>query len=135
MAEPEKASAGNPSSLQTAIFSPFQYSDLKVNLASGYVDDPQKGYLLQSWMHLDAKDLSILEGADGSRSISLVAACVTSDINNAIQDSSFRQCDFSIKKENISWVKEHGLTFSLSLPVKKPGQDSQKVVFRRTMMV
>jgi VWFA-related protein len=115
------AGTQDPGSLQAAIYSPFQYNDLSVNLASGYIQNPQKGYLLQSWLHLDAKNLSILEGKDGSHSISLEAVCVTAGIDNTIQDSNAQQYLFKIKQEEIPWIKENGLRFSISLPVKKPG--------------
>jgi hypothetical protein len=121
MLEPDAASSGISKSLYAAIFSPFQYNDLKVSLASGYIDDPQKGYLLQSSMHLNAQDLSITDGKEGNGAIAIEAASVTSDINNVIKDSDARRYDFGVKKENIPWVKEHGIKFSLKLPVKKPG--------------
>jgi VWFA-related protein len=119
--EPVNAPANISSSLYTAIFSPFQYNDLKINLASGYIDDPQKGYLLQSSMHLNAKDLSITEGTNGSRLMTVEAASVTADVNNDIKDSNAQRYHFDFKEENIPWIREHGIKFMLKLPVKKPG--------------
>jgi hypothetical protein len=119
--EPDDASSGIPRSLYTAIFSPFQHNDLKINLVSGYIDDPPKGYLLQSSMHLNAQDLSITEGKEGKRFISVEAASVTSDVNNFIKDSNARKYTFDFNKEDIAWIREHGIKFSLKLPVKKPG--------------
>jgi VWFA-related protein len=115
------ASSEKIGSLQEAIFSPFRNNALEVNLSSGFIDDPQKGYLLQSWLHVDAKDLSIGEAKGGMHSISLEAACITSNIDNNIQDSSAQRYDYSIKSGDVPWIKEHGLQFSLTLPVKKPG--------------
>jgi VWFA-related protein len=108
-------------SLQEAIFSPFRNNDLEVNLASGFIDDPQKGYLLQSWVHVDARDLSIGEAKGGIHSISLEGACLTSNIDNNILDSSTQRYDYSFKSADVPWIKEHGLQFSIALPVKKPG--------------
>jgi VWFA-related protein len=119
--EPVNAPANISNSLYTAIFSPFQYNDLKINLASGYIDDPQKGYLLQSSMHLNAKDLSITEGKKGNQVMTVEAASVTIDVNNDIKDSNAQRYHFDIKEENIPWIREHGIKFSLKLPVKKPG--------------
>ena len=119
--EPDGIPAGISSSLYAAIFSPFQFDDLKVHLASGYVDDPLKGYLLQSSMHLDARDLSIAERGEGSGLIAVEAASVTADLNNIIKDSNAHRYEFSVKKENIAWIREHGIKFTLALPVKKPG--------------
>lgn len=107
--------------LRQTIFSPFRYNDLKVNLAFGYVDDAPKGYQLRSWLHLDGRDLSVVEEKDGANSITVDTACVTSGMSNYMNDSGNLRYMFRIKKENIAWVREHGLRFSLSLPVKKPG--------------
>lgn len=119
--QPEDASSPISKSLYAAIFSPFQYSDLKVNLASGYIEDQGKGYLLQTSLHLDARDVGLTDGKDGKNLISIEAASVTSDIQNAIRDSSAKRYEFEIQEENIPWWREHGIRFSLRLPVKKPG--------------
>jgi VWFA-related protein len=129
---PADQSSGIPNSLYSAIFSPFQYNDLKISLTSGYVDDPQKGYLLKSSLYLDARDLSIPEGRDGVHPIEIVAASVTSDINNVVKDSNAKRYEFSIKTENIPWLREHGIKFSLSLPVKKPGSYYVRTALRDT---
>jgi VWFA-related protein len=116
-----KTTSEKTGSLQEAIFSPFRNNALEVNLSSGFINDPQKGYLLQSWLHVDAKDLNIGEAKGGMHSISLEAACITSNIDNNIQDSSAQRYDYSFKSGDVPWIKEHGLQFSLVLPVKKPG--------------
>jgi VWFA-related protein len=38
----------NSNPMVEAMNSPFRYNDLKVDLASGYIDDPEKGYLLRA---------------------------------------------------------------------------------------
>ncbi len=118
---PLNMQSGPRSALRDAIFSPFRYNDLKVQLAFGYVEDSSKGYLLRSWLHVDADPLSIVEDADGAGLIRLEAACVTSDVNDFMQGAEILQYAFRIKKENIAWVRKHGLKFSVSFPVKKPG--------------
>jgi VWFA-related protein len=118
--ESENAS-GTSGLLKDAIFSPFRYNALQVNLSSGFICDPQNGYVLQSWLHVDAKDLNIVEGKDGNPSVSLTGLCLTSDVDNDIQDVSSQRYDYYFKKEDIPWIREHGLKFSLILPVKKPG--------------
>ncbi len=112
-----------PDPLQEAMFSPFQYHDLEVNLASGYVDDGDAGYMLRSWLHLDAQNVSFLEKKDEGYFITLETVCVTTDVNGYIQDSGLMHYThvFQIKEDNLSWVKKQGVRFSLLLPVKKPG--------------
>ncbi len=85
------------------------------------MDNPQTGYLLRSWVHLAAENLSIVEDKDQNSFIRIETACVTSDISGNIHDATGMQFDFRVQKENISWVKQHGLGFVQLLPVKKPG--------------
>jgi VWFA-related protein len=118
---PANVTPGDPDTLQTAIFSPFRYNNLDINLASGYIHDSRKGYLVKSWLHLDGKDLSIVEDGSGMQSIMLDAACVALDAENVIQDSGSRRYEYILKNEEVSWVKKHGLKFSLTLPIRNPG--------------
>jgi VWFA-related protein len=108
-------------SLLNVVFSPFGHKELEVNLASGYFDDPKKGYLLRSWINLDAQKLNVTETEDGNHTVTIEALCVTSDINDFIQDVINPRYVFGIKKEDLPWVRAHGIRFSLFLPVKKPG--------------
>jgi len=118
--------------LRQAIFSPFQFTDLKVNLASGFMDNPQTGYLLRSWVHLAAENLSIVEDENQNGFIRIETACVTSDISGNIHDATGMQFEFRVQKENIPWVREHGLGFVQLLPVKKPGAYHVRVAVRDT---
>ena len=117
--------AGAPSEganpLQDAIFSPFLFSDLKVNVASGYIEDPGKGYMLRSWLHLDARDLNMVRKQGEGFILSLETVCLTSDIHGAVRDLNITKFDFRVRDENLAWIVEHGIRFSLSLPVKRPG--------------
>jgi VWFA-related protein len=115
------ASLESPTTMRDAIYYPFQHSDLDVNLASGYIDDPQKGYLLRYSMHLDGKNLIVVEGKDGINSIYVDLACITSSMDKFIQDAGNLKYEFCIKNENVPWIRKHGLRFSLDLPVEKPG--------------
>jgi VWFA-related protein len=110
-----------PITVRDAIYYPFRNSDLDVNLASGYIDDPRKGYLLRYNMHLEGKNLSVVEGKEGNNSIYVDVACITSNMDKFIQDAGNLKYEFRIKNENIPWIREHGLRFSLDLPVKNPG--------------
>ena len=118
--QPVKPST-EPSPLLNVVFSPLSRKELEVSMASGYVQDPKSGYLLRSWLNLDAKNLNSVETKDGDHTIALAALCVTSDVNDYIQDFSSPRYLFGVKKENLQWVRDHGIRFSLFLPVKKPG--------------
>ena len=114
-------SAANP--LQDAIFSPFLNTDINVNMAAGYVKDAQAGYLVRSWIHVDPKDVKIIETEDGGARIDLEMMCLTSDTNGFVQDSRRAQLtiDNVDSPENISLLARHGIRLAMLLPVKKPG--------------
>jgi hypothetical protein len=107
--------------MQEAIFSPFLNKDLKVNLASAYLDDVNAGYVLRSWLNVDARDVTIKEKPGEGYIVKLETVCLTSDLDGRIQDARMLYYDFKIREENISWIREHGIRFSLLLPVKRPG--------------
>ena len=106
-------------SLIDAIYSPFKEDDINVNIATGYIKGDKESYLVRSWIHLDSKDIKIVETGDGGGRAALEAVFVTSDINGNIHDSN--RVEFSLTNINTEWVKKHGIRFSMVLPVKKPG--------------
>jgi len=107
--------------LMTAMFSPFQHKDLKVNLATGFVGNLPKGYMVRAWLHLDGRALGIIDEMDGGRSVSLEASAATTDINGFMQDLGKTQLGFRVNSDEIRWIRDHGFKFVLSLPTKKPG--------------
>lgn len=119
--ENRDAAALDQNPLRDAVFSPFQHRDLRVNLASGYMDDPKAGYLLRSWLHLNVDEVRVLEKGNEGSLIKLETVCLTSDINGRIQDSRLVKYVFRVKPENMPWIREQGIRFSILLPVRKPG--------------
>jgi len=117
-----------------AIYSPFRYAELNVNMAAGYVKDAKAGYLVRSWIHLDPKDVKIVETEDGGGRIDLETVCLTSDIEGYLHDFRHVRYTFKIepenKTENIAWINEHGIRFSLLLPVRKPGSYYVRIAVR-----
>jgi len=111
--------------LVEAIFSPFQHADLDVNMASGYVRNANSEYLIVSWIHIDPKDVKIVETEGGGARINLETVCLTSDINGYVQDLKPLTHTYEIghenRDENIAWIHKHGIRFAMLLPVKKPG--------------
>jgi VWFA-related protein len=117
---PEQASNEVPNALRDAIFSPFQNSDLKLSLSSGYANFPQKGYMMRAWVHMEGKSLEIVKRAEGNI-IALRTVCMATDIKGNILEANYRKLELSVKEENIDWIRKFGLRFSLLLPIQKPG--------------
>jgi hypothetical protein len=108
-----------------AIFSPFKHAGLNVNMASGYIRNAKSEYLINSWMHIDPRDIKIVETEDGGARIDIETLSLTSDINGYVQDFIQLTHTYEIghenKDENIAWIQKHGIRFAMLLPVKKPG--------------
>ena len=104
--------------LLAAIYSPFQSTDINVDIAAGYVKDAKAGYFVRSWIHLHPENVKSIETQDGNK-IDLEAIYVAADISGNILDS--KRVEFSLSKFDAVWVKQHGIRFSMLLPVKKPG--------------
>jgi VWFA-related protein len=110
----------SPNALRDAIFSPFLFSDLKVHLASGYVENPNAGYLVQSWLHLNLNELNMQKETEGYL-VKLETVSVATDSAGVLQDSSLMHYQFRIQEGNLAFIRDHGMRFSLALPIKKPG--------------
>jgi len=134
--ESDMDSAASAHPLQDAIFSPFKHADLNVNMSAGYIKDAKAGYLVRSWIHIDPKDVTIIETENGAALINLETVCLTSDINGHVHDLNQVKYTFNIKPEkkaeNIAWMQKHGIRFSLLLPVKKPGSYAVRIAVQDT---
>ena len=104
-----------------AMFSPFRYNALNVSLASGYVDNPRGGYLVPTWMHLDGKNLDITEDDGGNRFVSFKVAATMTDIDGLITDYGETQAKLDIGGDDVRRLRENGINYSISIPVKKAG--------------
>jgi VWFA-related protein len=122
--------AETPPPLVEAMFSPFQYNDLNVSLASGYVDNLKEGYLLPTWMHLDGRDIQVAKEKDGEFSVSFEAGASTTDIDGLFQDYGDLQIGFRVDEAGIQKLRENGINFTVSIPVKKPGGYYVRVAVR-----
>jgi hypothetical protein len=114
----ETASEASDNPLRDAMFSPFQHAGLDVNMLAGYVRDAKAGYLIRSWIHIDAKN-ALIETEKGAR-IDLEVLYATSDVGGMIHDSRQAKFVLDLNPEQIAWVKKHGIRFTSLLPVKKP---------------
>jgi VWFA-related protein len=128
---------GTPANpLIDAIYSPFRYAGLDVNMVAGYVKDARAGYLVRTWMHIASDDVKIIETEDGGALIDLEMVCLTSDVKGDIRDSRHVKYTFTVKPENrtetIAWIGKHGIRFSTLLPVQKPGPYYARVSVKDT---
>jgi hypothetical protein len=115
----EKRNSRN--ALFEAMHSPFRYGDLPVALNCGYAEDPQKGYLLQTWVHLDGRNLSLVDEKDGTHTLSLEILAATDNSYGEMQEAGKSQRKVPIADAEIPMLRKHGIGFPLAIPAKKPG--------------
>ena len=125
-----EAPTASPPRLVEAMFSIFQYNDLNVTLASGYIDNLKKGYLLPTWMHLDGRDLIIKKEDDGSYSVSFEAGASTTDSDGLFKEYGDMQIGFRVDETDIGELRENGINSTVSIPVKRPGSYYVRVAIR-----
>ena len=111
--------------LKDAVFSPFAHSGIKVNMTAGYTGDTKAGYLIRSWTHIDAKDVTMVETEKGAR-IAIGVVYLTSTLGSfpvkpTVHDSRFVNHVLDIERHDIDRVKKHGIRFFTVLPIKKSG--------------
>jgi len=134
--EEETGSDTKNNPLMDAIYSPFMYNGIDVNMTAGYVKAAGAGYLVRSWIHIDHKDVKIVETEDGGGLVGLEMIYLASGANGIVHDMKHVQYDFKIKPdqkaETLSWIQEHGIRFSMLLPVKNPGTYFIRVSVKNT---
>jgi VWFA-related protein len=106
--------------LLDALISPFQHNDLLIQLTAGFIEDPKKGYLLKAWMHLNGSQASFTE-ENNETFIKLNTSAVTTDVSGIIQDAGRETYTIKVKKEQLAFIREHGISFSMEIAAKKPG--------------
>ena len=99
-------------------------------MTSGYIDDSPRGYLLLTFLLLDARKVQIIDEKYGRHSISFEVVGTTLDINGDIHDSGRMQQDINLNDDEISWIKKHGIRCSLAIPSKAPGNYYVRVAVR-----
>jgi len=106
--------------LLDALVSPFQHNDLLIHLTAGFIEDPQRGYLLKAWMHLNGSQVSFTE-QNNETCIKLNTSAVTTDVSGIIQDAGRETYSIKVNKEQLAYIRENGISFSMEIAAKKPG--------------
>ncbi len=113
-----------------ALSSPFSANELGVRLTTLFGHDRQAGSVMYSMLHVNGRDLTFKEEADGWRVATIdVAAYTFGDYGNAI-DSFTRTHTVRARDDAYQSILEDGLVYTLNVPVKKPGAYQLRVAVR-----
>jgi hypothetical protein len=109
--------------------SPFTSGDIRLQLTSLFVHEPQRGYLMRSLFHVDTRDLQ-LQDVDGLLGTRLELLALTFGDNGAVVDELGRMQEIRVAKDQLDKALVEGLTYRLDVPVKKPGAYQLRVAIR-----
>ena len=117
--------------LRVVLASPFSSGDIRLQLTSLFVHEPQRGYMMRSLFHVDTRDLK-LQDVDGVLGTKLELLALTFGDNGAVVDELGRVQEIRVAKEQLDKALVEGLTYRLDVPVKKPGAYQLRVAIRDT---
>jgi VWFA-related protein len=114
--------------ISRALASPFGAGSIHVRLTPLFSEGP-KGAYLNTLLYIDAKDLKFADEPDGWHKAVIDVVAITFGDNGQAVDSSNRT--YALRARNESYDQAlHGLFYSVSHPVRKPGAYQMRVVVR-----
>jgi len=116
--------------LARALVSPFEAGDIHVRLTSLFRGDATNGSSVTSLIHIDGHDLNLRETADGGREGSIDLLAMTFSDNGSIVDQIGRTQVIRIRGDAYQRFLNNGLTYNLSVPIKKAGDYQLRVAVR-----
>jgi VWFA-related protein len=118
--------------LMAAINSPFESGAVDLRLTSIFLDEPQFGPFMRSFIYVDGRSLSFQEQPDGSHRASVDVLAMTFDDAGTPVDMRSRTESVVVRGDEYRRAVEQGLIFGINLPVKKPGAFQLRIAVRDT---
>lgn len=116
--------------LMTAIASPFSSSEIDLRLTSIFLNEPESGSFMRSFIYVDGHSLKFEAQPDGSHKASVDVLAMTFDDAGTPVDNRLRTESVSVRGEQYRAALEQGLIFGINLPVKKPGAYQLRIAVR-----
>jgi hypothetical protein len=116
--------------MATAVTSPFSAGGIRLRLTSLYAQSEKFGPVVQSYMHVDARDLQFSEGADGTRSAEIEVLAITFGDIGEIADQKGQRHAIRLSPERYAKALQQGFVYSLRVPIKRPGPYQLRIALR-----
>jgi VWFA-related protein len=115
-----------------ALSSPFGSSDVNLRLNALFTNDAANGSLIQSLLHVSAKDLTFTDEPGGMKKAVFDVAAYTFGDNGVPVDFVRKNFTFSVKADSPAYrrILEKGFVYYLNLPVKNPGAYQLRLALR-----
>ena len=116
--------------LKAAIVSPFQTSGVRVEVAPQFLSKGSKNSLARLWLHIDLRDLTLQVTPDGSMKSTADLVAVAYGDNGAVAGGFDGTLKGSFQHAEHEVMRQHGVNYSLDLPIKEPGGYQVRVAVR-----
>jgi VWFA-related protein len=116
--------------LLSALTSPFASGGVGLRLTSLFGNDPKAGSFVRSLLHIDARDLTFTDEADGWHKAVFDVLAYTFGDNGTVVDQINRVQTIRVRGETYKRALENGFVFVLTVPVKKPGAYQLRTALR-----
>jgi VWFA-related protein len=116
--------------LAAALISPFSSGGVGLRLTSLFGNEEGKGSFLRSLLHLEARDLTFSDEADGSHNAVIDMIAVNFGDNGRVIDQLSHTQTISLRGDAYQQALQNGLIFSFDFPVKQAGAYQLRVAVR-----
>ncbi len=116
--------------LVNALTSPFAVNDISLRLNALFGSDQRQGAFVRSLLHINAKDLTFTDEADGSKKAVFDVLAVGFGDNGAAVDQISKTYTMNMKKDIYDRFMKSGFVYDFSFPIKKAGAYQLRVALR-----
>lgn len=131
----EEANPRNQSGVNrfmSALISPFGTEEINVRLTSLFANDPSRGSIMRSLLHVKASDLTFAEEPDGWHKASFDILALTFGDNGIVVDRLGKTHTMRVKGKTYDRIMREGFTYYITVPVKKAGAYQLRTAVRDT---
>ncbi len=118
------------SEMLAALNSPFGASGVHLRLTSLFANDPKQGSFMRSMLHIRGRDITFTPEPGGWYKAVFHIAVVTYDASSEVVDQVNRQHTVRLRGNTYERVIGSGLTYNVTVPVKKAGAYQLRSVLR-----
>lgn len=116
--------------LARAIASPFGSGDIGLRLTTLFANDAQNGSFMRSLLHVDSRNLTFKEEADGWHKFTFDVMAVTFGDNGVVVDEVSRTHTVRVRGETHRRIMQNGFDYNLVVPIKKAGAYQLRAALR-----
>jgi VWFA-related protein len=116
--------------MMAAVTSPFGGGDIQLRLTSFFGQVEKLGPVVQSYMHVDANELTFEPQADGKHIAQLEVLAVTFGENGEVADRTNRRYTVTLTPDRYAQALKRGFVYTVRVPVKRPGPYQLRIALR-----